>query len=143
MTPEQWAEAREAFMAGESVRSIARRLGLHHSAVARQAKREGWRGHGGAGGAGGAAARSGAPDAAEDAPAEAQQPARTYDLGRLIGGDQRRQFDINDPADQRRILELTGLAPRPWAEQEARLEQLAEDQREEREDRGWLRRPSW
>ncbi len=143
-TPEQWAEAREAFEAGESARSIARRLGLHHSAVARQAKREGWRDHGGAGGAGGAAARSGAPDAPAEAPAEAHQPTRTDDLGRLVAGDRRPKFDPTTPEGQRAILQAAGILPKPWAEVEARLEELAEDQRAEREEaRPWLRRPRW
>ena len=146
MTPEQQAEAREAYQGGESARSIARRRGVDHSAVTRRAKREGWvvqaRDQGGAVGQRRVPARP-------DAPEEAQQPTRGDDLGPLLAGDQRREFDINDPADQRRILELTGLAPRPWPEVERRLEELAADQREAEAERrgyrplGWLRHAPW
>ncbi len=144
-TPEQWAEAREAYEAGESARSIGRRLGVDHSAVTRRAKRDGWVVQAGApGGAVGQRRVPARPGAPAEGPAEVQQPTPTDDPGRLIAGDQRPKFDPSTPEGQRAILQAAGILPKPWPEVEARLEELAEDQRAEREEaRPWLRRPRW
>ncbi len=141
-TPEQWAEAREAFEAGDSARSIARRLGVDHSTVVRRAKRGGW------------AVRTGEESGARlhrrvaahpDAPLEEEPPARN-DVRHLLGGDSAPALDLSNPAHQRAVLDAA-LGRRSGQAALDHVDALAADQREERAERlgyrgglGWLRR---
>lgn len=137
-TPEQWDEASSAFTAGESARSIARRLGLHHSAVGRRAKREGWAAQAGAGGA---PARSGARDATAE---EAEPPART-DVGALLTAHQPPPLDLTNPEHQRAVL-AAAMGERSGQAALDHIDALSEDQRSQRAERlgyhglGWTSR---
>lgn len=140
MTPgtDEWAEARAAFEAGDSARAIARRLGLHHSAVSRQAKRQGWAAYqaegGGAVAQRRAAARPEGPD--DEATARPDGPAP------LVATDAPPPLDLDDPRHQRVVLDAaTGV--RRGQDLEDHLEHLAEDQREAQAERLGRRGPGW
>lgn len=140
-TAEQWSEAREAFEAGDSARSIARRLGVDHSTVVRRAKRGGW------------AVRTGEESGARlhrrvaahpDAPLEEEPPAR-HDAARHLAGPLSPPLDLSDPAHQRAVL-AAALGRRSGQAALDHIDALAADQRQERAERlgyrglGWLRR---
>ncbi len=138
-TPDQWEEARAAFEAGDSARAIARRLGLHHSAITRQTRRQGWSlSQVGAGGAGGAPARSGAAGAPDDEEA----PTRPNDLGPLLAGDAEPPLDLTNPAHQQAIVDAA-MGIRRGAALEDHLDQLLAEEREQRAERLGLRGLGW
>lgn len=133
-SPDQWAEARAAFEAGESARAVARRIGAHHSAITRQAKRQGWAKHQVGGGGAVAqrrvAARPDAPD--DEAPAPPDGP---------LVGDAEPPLDLTNPAHQRAVLEAY-LGIRRGPALEDHLDRLLEDQRQAQAERiDWWRIP--
>ncbi len=138
-TPEEWAEAREAFEAGDSARSIARRLDVAHSTVVRRAAREGWSVRTGEEGG----ARTHRRVAAHpDAPLEEEPPAR-HDLPALDAGDSSPPvIDWSNPRHAAAVI-AAAHGHKPPAEREAWLEQRAREQLEERAERLGLRPPGY